>query len=38
MIGETSKLTLIIPPKREREAHICAIALQQLSFGWPKLA
>src|ERR1700729_3416969 len=33
MIGETSKLTLIIPPRRERKAekpHTCAIALQQL--------
>src|ERR1700740_1956362 len=30
MIGETSKLTLIIPPKRERKANTCAIALQQL--------
>src|SRR5580692_902559 len=30
MIGETSKLTLIIPPKREQKANTCAIALQQL--------
>ena len=30
MIGETSKLTLIIPPKRVPKAQTCAIALQHL--------
>jgi hypothetical protein len=30
-IGETSKLTLMIPPKRERRTHAFAGALQQLA-------